>query len=272
MTRIAMNELTTYRWSFEEDVQHYAAAGLDGIGVWRQKLSDYGDEKGAELLSERQLQVSSLLWAGGFTGSEGRSHKESVQDAREAIQLAAQLKAACLIIYSGARAGHTHNHARRLFRSAISDLLPIASEFGVVLAVEPMHSDCGADFTFLHQLDETLQLIDEFDSPQLKLAFDTYHMTQGEFSCDTLADLTSRLALVQLGDAKQPPNGEPNRCFLGGGSLPVEQVVGALVTAGYDGFLEIELMGEDIEAADYHELVTRSKQTVEGILNASASP
>ncbi len=29
VARISMNELTTYRWSFEEDVQHYAAAGMD---------------------------------------------------------------------------------------------------------------------------------------------------------------------------------------------------------------------------------------------------
>ena len=38
MERIAVNEMTTYRWSFEEDVYHYAQAGIDAIGVWRQKL------------------------------------------------------------------------------------------------------------------------------------------------------------------------------------------------------------------------------------------
>ena len=63
-----MNELTTFRWSFEEDVHNYAAADINAIGVWRQKLSDYGEEKGIELLSEYGMQVSNLLWAGGFTG------------------------------------------------------------------------------------------------------------------------------------------------------------------------------------------------------------
>ena len=86
MARLSINELTTFRWTFEEDVHHYQAAGIEGIGVWRQKLSDFGEEKGIELLVDSGLRVSSLLWAGGFTGSDGRSHKESVEDGKEAIK------------------------------------------------------------------------------------------------------------------------------------------------------------------------------------------
>src|SRR4051794_35720367 len=80
MTRLSMNELTTFRWSFEQDVAQYLAAGFGAIGVWRQKLSDYGEEKGIELLAESGLQVSNLLWAGGFTGSDGRTFRESIED------------------------------------------------------------------------------------------------------------------------------------------------------------------------------------------------
>ena len=75
MPRLSINEITTYRWSFEDDVARYAAAGIPAIGVWRQKLSDYGEEKGVELLADSPLAVSNLLWAGGFTGSDGRSYR-----------------------------------------------------------------------------------------------------------------------------------------------------------------------------------------------------
>ena len=147
MARISMNELTTYRWSFEEDVQNYARAGIQALSVWRQKLSDFGEEKGVELITECGLSVSSLMWAGGFTGSDGRSHKESVDDAHEAIKVASELKADCLIVYSGNRAGHTHNHARRLLNSALKELLPHAGEAGVTLAIEPMHEGCAREWT-----------------------------------------------------------------------------------------------------------------------------
>src|SRR5437762_79522 len=102
MARLAISELTTLRWSLEDDIEHYQAAGVAAIGVWRPKLADLGNDKGAELLAEAELAVSSLQWAGGFTGSDGRSHQDSLSDARLAIQTAATLSAACLILHSGA--------------------------------------------------------------------------------------------------------------------------------------------------------------------------
>jgi len=256
-----MSEMTTYRWSFEEDVRNCAAAGIDAIGVWRQKLSDFGEEKGIELLLESGLSVSSLLWAGGFTGSEGRTYKESVEDAREAIRLAAAMKAGCLIVYTGARGGHTHNHARRLIVSAFEELAPLAADLDVALAIEPMHAGCAAGWTFLTDLDDTVSLLDAADSSHLKIAFDTYHLCQDDFQVSVLPDLVPRIAVVQLGDSKQPPVSEQNRCRLGEGGLPLEQVVSALSQAGYDGCYEVELMGEEIETTDYHELLAQSKET-----------
>src|SRR5215471_15287934 len=143
MPRLSLNEMTTYRWSFDEDVKNYSAAGIPAIGVWRRKLSDFGEQRGIELLKDSGLAVSNLLWAGGFTGSEGHTHRESIEDGIEAVRLAAAMGAKCLIVYSGARAGHTHNHARRLLVSALKELSPLAAEQGVVLALEPMHPACA---------------------------------------------------------------------------------------------------------------------------------
>lgn len=89
MAELSMNETTTFRWSFEEDAANYAAAGIPAIGVWRQKLSDCGQARAVELLTRHRLKASHLLWAGGFTGSDGRSYRESVNDAVEALGTAA---------------------------------------------------------------------------------------------------------------------------------------------------------------------------------------
>ena len=263
MARLSMNEMTTYRWSFDEDVRNYSAAGIAGIGVWRQKLSDFGEDKGLELLRDTGLAVSSLLWAGGFTGSDGRSYKDSVEDAREAIRLARRLEAGCLIVYSGARAGHTHNHARRLFKSALDELLPAAVEAGVTLAIEPMHEGCAAEWTFLTTLNESLALLREIDDPALKLVIDTYHLGHDPALVEQLPEVADRIAIVHLGDAKAPPEGEQSRCRLGEGTVPLASILGALTKAGYQGFYDVELMGEEIETVDYQELLQHSKQTFE---------
>ena len=52
MLRMSMNELSTYSWTFEEDVRRYAESGYEAMGVWRSKLNDFGDLQGAELLRE----------------------------------------------------------------------------------------------------------------------------------------------------------------------------------------------------------------------------
>lgn len=270
MPRLSMNEMTTYRWSFEEDVAHYAAAGFTAIGVWRQKLSDYGEEKGIELLAECGLDVSNLLWAGGFTGSDGRSLRESINDAADAIRLAGELDCSTLVVYSGARAGHTLSHARRIVRDALVFLLPLAEEHGVNLALEPMHCECGAEWTFLYALEDTLAMISEIGHPLLKLTLDTYHLGWERDFLSRLESLAPRVAVVHLGDGHPPRNQEQNRCRLGEGEIPLKDIVARLSELGYNGYYDVELLGEAVESADYHDLLGQSKQAFADFLGLAS--
>ncbi|MFV2066363.1 MAG: sugar phosphate isomerase/epimerase family protein [Pirellulales bacterium] len=268
MIRLSINEMTTYRWPFERDVATYAEAGINAIGVWRQKLSDFGDDRGIELLTDHGLRVSNLLWAGGFTGSDGRNFRESLEDAEEAIRLADAMQAGCLVIYSGARNGHTANHCRRLVRSALAELAPMADDFGVTLAIEPMHVGCAAEWTFLTDLEETFDLISQVDTSCLHLTFDTYHLGQVPRIVERIPDIVDRIAIVHLGDGKGAPRGEQNRCCLGEGTLPLAEMVTALIDAGYTGDFDVELFGEEVETAEYIDLIAHSQQAFRALLGA----
>lgn len=269
MAQLAMSELTTFRWSFQEDVEHFRAAGFEGIGVWRDKLSDCGEAVGMRLLAKSGLQVSSLSWAGGFTGTDGRSFADAVEDALDALRLAASLKAGCLIVHSGARGNHTHNHARRLFKTALQKLIDPAESLGVTLAIEPMVESCSSDWTFLAELDETLAFIESLGSPCVRLVFDTYHLGHDAANLARLPDLVSFLATVQLSDAHHPPRCEQSRCRLTEGILPLERIVSTLLNAGYDRYFEVELIGEEIEACDNHALLTHSRSTFDELMDAA---
>ncbi|NLE37384.1 MAG: sugar phosphate isomerase/epimerase [Pirellulaceae bacterium] len=266
MASLSINETTTYRWSFEEDVTNYRAAGLRNMGVWRQKLSDFGEAKGADLHQESNLRASCLFWVGGFTGSDGRSYQESLDDAAEALKTAAEIGASTVIVYSGGRAGHTFNHARRLVKDALGELAPRAEQLDLTLALEPMHPGCADGWTFLTSLDETLAMLDEIASPRVKLVFDTYHLGQQPEAVERIERIASRIALVQLGDAKGPPTGEQNRCLLGQGVVPLAQIVAALKAGGYDGHYDVETLGEDVESTDYHELIENAKRAYADLL------
>ncbi len=260
MAMLSMNETTTFRWSFEEDLSYYAAAGIPALGVWRQKLADCGQSKAIKLLKKTGLRVSHLSWAGGFTGSDGRSFRESIDDALEALHAAAALRTNTLVVYSGARAGHTYNHARRLLQDALKELSPQAAELGVNLALEAMHPGCAADWTFLNTLDDLLEMIHQAASRQVKIVLDTYHLGLDPGLVGRIAEIAPHIAIVQLGDARQPPNGEQNRCRLGEGLVPLHEIVAALKSAGYDGFYDVELLGEDLETTEYQSLLDHAKK------------
>jgi sugar phosphate isomerase/epimerase len=259
MAQLSMNETTTFRWSFEEDVAQYAAAGIPAIGIWRQKLSDCGLSKARDLLHQSGLKVSHLFWAGGFTGSDGRSYHESIEDAAEALRTAAELDCRTLVVYTGPRAGHTSNHARRLVAGALSLLAAEAGECGVTLAIEPMHPGCADQWTFLTTLDDTLALLDTVASPHVKMVLDTYHLGQESGMIDRLVAILPQVAIVQLGDARRPPEGEQNRCWLGEGGVPLVEITAALKAGGYDGYYDVELLGEELEVADYLSLLRHAK-------------
>ena len=268
MGGLSVNEVTTFRWSFEEDVTRYRAAGIEAIGVWRQKLNDYGEQRAISLVKKSGLKVSNLLWAGGFTGSDGHSYQESLIDARDALHLAAELETNHLVIYSGSRNGHTTNHAKRLLTDAVRELLPLAEELRIVMDIEPMHEGCAGEWTFLTSLPDTLSLIDDVDSPYLKLVFDTYHFGHCPLVLERLAAMAPSIGIVHLGDRKSTPNLEQNRHCLGDGDLPLPCIIKTLRQAGYDGYYDVELIGEEIENCDYCQLLERSKRAFDHWISA----
>lgn len=259
MLRLSVSELSTFRWSFEKDVLHYHEAGFEAIGIWRPKLADYGEEKGVELLREHGLTISSLQWIGGFTGSDGRSYRDSLHDALDTIQLAADIGAETVTVLAGGRSGHTKNHAHRILHCALRDLAEAAQAVGVQLALEPMHAGCGSNWSFLNTIPQCLDVIDSVNNPHLGLVFDCYHVAQDLTSLPWLESIVPYVRLVQLGDARHAPLGEQNRCLLGHGRVPLARIIHAFQSHGYRGFYEIEVAGRDVEHLKYEQILGQAR-------------
>ena len=271
MTRLSMNELTTFRWSFEEDLLHYCEAGYDGIGVWLRKLRDFGEERAVELVAESGLRVSSVAWEGGFTGADARTSTENLAAARDTLALCGELRAGCLVVHSGSRNGHTRRHADRLLRTALDELLPHAEASGTPLALEPMHPACAEGWTFLTSVESALRLAREYDTPALRIAFDTYHFPLAERDWPLLAELAPYIAIAHVGDISAPHDVDQARLPLGEGDAPLAGILGVLNEAGYGGFYDVKLTGPAVESADYHGLLRDSHRRLEA-LGASALP
>lgn len=259
MRRLSMNEISTYRWSLEEDVENYQEAGFNTMGVWLQKLFDYGEEDAIDLIRSSQLQVSNVVWSGGFTGSDGRSVTDSINDSIHALRISAALEAGCLVVYAGGRNNHILRHANRLLRDAIDELLPIAEAVEVPLAIEPMHPACAADWTFLTDLPKTLAIVEDYSSPFLKIAYDTYHFPNIDRDRELFTRLIPHLGMIHLGDRSQPACVDQDRCLLGSGCVPLERTIRQAIKLGYEGDFDVKLMGQEIEVTCYHDILESSR-------------
>jgi sugar phosphate isomerase/epimerase len=271
MLELSMNEVTTLRWSLEEDIENYCRAGYRSIGVWRQKISDWDEEDAVDMLALSGLGVSNLACAGGFTGLRGASFRDGVDDAMLALRQAARLQAGCLVVHPGGRNNHTSRHAFRLLRTALDELLPIAEHYEVPLALEPMHVACAASWTFLTDFECVNALVSEYSTPYLKLALDTYHFPWSESDHNILPDVVPHLGLVYLADRREPPSIDHERCPLGRGHLPLADILAGLLEAGYAGPFDVRVMGSEIQPADYAALLDQSREAFGGFVRSAMS-
>ncbi len=257
-SRLAVNEVSTFNWTFEEDILRYAQQGFKSVGVWRYKLNEYGIAKASDLLHEAEMKVSSLHWAGGFTGGDDRSYSESLCDAFDAIEQAALINAGCLVVLTGGRRSHTRTHVRRILKHALKEISEAAAAVNVQLAIEPMHIGCSSDWTFLNDLPETLEVLASMERKNVGLVFDCYHLGQNPDIFNWLPSIVPYVNLVQIADAKSAPIGEQNRCVPGEGRLPLEQIVRTFEAHQYKGTYEIEVLGEEVEHLDYSTILENS--------------
>ena len=259
MVRLSISEFSTYRWSLEQEVIELSRRGIQNIGVWRAKYSDFDSDFAADLLYLNDLRVSSLSWAGGFTGSCGMSHEQAIDDGIAAIRTAAKIGAECLIIHPGGRGCHTRRHSRRLFSSAIDRMQPAAADFGVTLAMEIMSRQDSSPWTIFDSAEEALAFSNDYLPRELGIVLDLYHVGTNAAIFHAVPDIVSRLALVQLADRTRH-NAKPCRSHPGTGVLPLQDWFNALEDQGYRGLYEIEVFGPLYGARRYRQLLDDSAE------------
>lgn len=258
--KLSISQVTTFHWSLPDLVAHCKDFGFGAVSLWMPRISEFGEERAIDLILESELEVTSLGPAGGFTGAHGHSLHDAVIDTADVLEFAGRLGAQSLTVYSGPRAGHTRNHARRLVKSALVDLADIAAELRVDLALRPMHRVYSRNWTFLHTLEDTLELIEECDHPALKISFGTFHLASQYTSLVQIPRIVPRIATVQLGDGPRHPEGEWDQQIPGEGELPVASLVQALMEADYNGFFEIDIWSRDVWQRHYPDLLQNCRE------------
>lgn len=252
--RIAISEITTAEWDFEEDVEGYAATdGVEGIGVWRDKLAAYdGDASDAAALIESAgLDVCSLIFAGGFTDES--EFDDQIADAEAAIEDAATLGAPVLMVLAGPRLGVGTDEGDRLVRDALERLAPVARDAGVELALEPLHPVDATRFSTVVTLDQALDLVEGVDGAGVM--YDTWNTWWDPKVLEGIDRAGDDVAAVHVADWRHPSDQPRDRAVPGDGEAPLSELLAAVEDAGYEGWYEVELFTEQYVPDEYPDLL-----------------
>lgn len=260
--------MSTLAAGFADDVRTYAAAGLDGIGVWELKLGDGPDDDSVALLRESGLgsatavpAVPSILPLPLLPGpADPRDRIDAIL--RSLHRLAAFEPAAVLCFTGpGDRAS-----ALRGLREVVAE----AEELGLRIALEPFQAEGTESWSILNTLGDAAAVVEEIGSPSLGIQFDVWHLWNTPELFEEIEQHAPLIAGVHVNDRRDPTRGWADRVLPGDGVAGVPAILGALDRAGWDGFYDIEVFSDNgtfgaaypdsLWDADGRELVERGRR------------
>lgn len=264
LSRLALNQKTTNRWSLPEAVDGCVRASIPAIGVWREPLHEFGVTKARALIDDAGLRVSSLCRGGFLTAIDPAARRVALDDNRAAIDEAAALGTDTLVMVVGGLPEGSRDlpGARARVADAIAQLAPYAGERGVRLALEPMHPIFAADRGVLSTLGQALDLAEDFPADQVAVVVDTFHVWWDPQVERQIARAAGRIAAFQVCDwiIPLPADTLLSRGMMGDGHIDFAHLRRMIDAAGYTGDIEVEIFNADVWAADPDDVLRRMKE------------
>lgn len=247
--RLSINQATVPRWSVPELMDGVARAGYRAVGLWRDRVAVTGEDKAARLARDASVQISSLCRGGWFCAPDATARAERAADNRKAVDEAAVLGAAALVIVAGPAMGKDLDKGRAEVAEALAEMAEYAARAGVVLALEPMHpvycGDRSVIVTLAQAVNEALRA-----GPGVKVMLDSYHLWWDPGLEASLAGAAGLVGGLQLADWLAPPPDPLNgRGMLGEGSIDLRHFCQMVERhTGYSGPVEVEVFNPQVWA------------------------
>ncbi len=269
--RLSINQATIKYADLATALQVTADAGVQAIGLWREPVNDVGLDTAARMLADSGLRFTTHCRGGFFTLPEGPERLAALDENRRAIEETAALAAAgaegstaVLVLVAGGLPEGSRDliGARERVRDAIGILAEDAKAAGVTLAIEPLHPMYASDRAVVATLGQALDIAADFDPGVVGAAVDTFHIWWDPQVLEQIARAgrEGRIATYQVCDWKTPLAEDVllSRHYMGDGVIDFGSLTRAVVEAGYDRDIEVEIFNADVWNTAPAEVVRRT--------------
>lgn len=251
--RFSVSAVSSWQQDFDADRAMWARLGVREVGLSLRKCEEAGWPAVVDALVADGLTVSNVVESGWFDLHDPASWARTRDRWNTAIDALVDVAPWCLVVTSGPawRLATWEERADR-FADAIAPVAEHARANGVTVALEHTGS-LRIDLSFVHRLRDAIDLAEQCDIGVC------VELSSGwaERDVDTLL-AHPRVEHVQLSDVVLPSNCTPDRAVPGDGQIPLVRLLGALTAAGYDGAVELEMVGPRIEEEGYEPAIRRA--------------
>ena len=237
--RFAISQVSTLTASFAEDMRAYAAAGLDGVGIWEMKLGDGSLEefRASGLGSATAVPaVPSIHPLPLLPGPD--TVRERVDSLLRSLEVLAPYGPAAIVCFTGPG-------DRETALAGVREVAREAERLGLRLAVEPFQREGIESWSILNTLGDAAAFVDEVGSDAVGIQFDVWHLWNTPDLFEEIPRYAHLLAGVHISDYREPTRGWADRVLPGDGVADVPAVLGALDEAGWDGYYDLEIFSDN---------------------------
>ncbi len=160
--------------------------------------------------------------------------KEYVQGLKETIETARILDCKCIISQVGNNTGEAFEVQKESIQEGLIACVPLLENQNITLVIEPLNTTINHPGYFLWSSEVAADIIDEVNSPHIKMLFDYYHqqIMEGDIIRRSLG-VIDKIGHVHVA-------GNPGRHELDHGEIAYQEVLKKLVAAGYQGYIGME--------------------------------
>lgn len=244
LSKLCIHTITTKPWKIEEAAKNFSSCGVKGITVWRDALEGRNIQITGKLLREHDLTIVSLCRGGFFANKDLKKRKEAIDDNLKAIDEAANLGTDMIVLVCGADPCQSLEDSRKQILDGIGEIIDVASDAGVRLAIEPLHPMYADTRSAINTLEQANDMAEKLNSSSVGVAVDVYHLWWDPYlekEIKRCAD-NKHLFAFHICDWKVPTTDLLlDRGIMGEGCIPIRKIRGWVEAAGFTGFNEVEI-------------------------------
>lgn len=277
--RFAVSQFTTMPWSFEEDLDRYAALGVEELELCEEKLERGREIEQLGLLEVYGMRPSSVQPAvrtlfPSRMQPEPREIGERIERFKSTVELVAPFApGAAFVCNTGPAPG---GNVEAVIETTIREyraLAEFAAGYGVRVALEPLSPLLMNVESAIWTVGQAMRVIEGVGRREnFGLCLDLWNVWQGAAVEDEIFRAGERIFCVHVSDWRTPRSFE-DRAVIGRGEIPFPPLLQAIHRSGFDGPYTLEIFSRNVPGAlwegDLEKVVIESRKALEKIWRES---